>query len=61
MGADPAYKHLSQGFSRLRGVSVVALEDLGMELPFSISGDFEILYASGGGHQLAGVGPPLGQ
>src|SRR6266699_3766605 len=30
---------------------------LGLKLPLPISGDFEILNAPGGSHQIAGVGP----
>src|SRR5712692_11586487 len=50
-------KHLGQRLSHLRGVSVVALEHLGLELALPISGNFEIFNAPGGRDQIASVGP----
>src|SRR6266851_8100015 len=53
----PAHKHLGQGFSYLGGISIIPLERLCVKLPFPISGDFQVLNASGGSHQVTGVGP----
>jgi hypothetical protein len=55
MRAYSFHKHLSERFSHLRFISVVTLEDLTVECPFSISGDLKILKASCGGYQITGV------
>src|SRR6266700_919163 len=57
MGRSETSEHLRQGFGYLRLVAVVALENLGMKLPFSVSGNLEIFNAPCGSHQVAGVGP----
>jgi len=57
MSTYSTHKHLGQGFSYLGGISVIPLERLRVKLPFPISGDFEILNASGGSYQVTGIGP----
>jgi hypothetical protein len=56
MGAGAAHKHLCQRFCDLRFVAIVAFEDLGVKLPFSISGHFEIFDASSRSDEIACVG-----
>src|SRR5712691_11388973 len=56
MGTHPADKHLVQGFGHFRFIAIVALEYLAVKLPFSISGDFEILNLPGGSDQVTSVG-----
>ncbi len=57
MGRSATDKHLCQRFSYLRFIAGVALEDLSVKLPFSISGNFQIFNAPCWGHQIAGIGP----
>src|SRR6266851_10468126 len=57
MGTRAADKHLGQGFSHFRFIALVALKDLSMKLPFSVSWDLDILNASSRSHEIARVGP----
>jgi hypothetical protein len=54
---SPTHQHLGQGFRYLGGIAVLPLERLRVKLPFPISGDLEILNASGGSAQVTSVGP----
>jgi hypothetical protein len=42
LGAHPGDKHLRYSLRYLRDVSTVAIKNLGMKVPLSISGHFEI-------------------
>jgi hypothetical protein len=42
LGADSSHKHLGQSLGYLWFIALVAVKNLGMELPFSISGDFQV-------------------
>ena len=56
MRAGATHKHLGQRFGDLGFIAVIALEDLGVKLPFSISGNFQIFNAPCWGHQITGIG-----
>ena len=57
VGTHPAHKHLGQGLSHLRFVTVVALEHLAVKLAFPVSGTLEILNTTSRSDQVTGVGP----
>ena len=44
---DPCHKHLRYPIGHLRFIATVAIKDLGMEVPFSISGDLKIFDGTG--------------
>src|SRR5260221_5015983 len=50
--AYPSHKHLDQSLGHLRGVSSVAVEDLGVELALAISGDLQPLDPTRGCDQV---------
>src|SRR5258708_30004399 len=39
---DSSHKHLREPFSYLRFIAIVTIKHLGLEVPFSISGDLKI-------------------
>src|SRR5712692_6098608 len=55
VGAGTTDKHLRQRFSYLGFIPTIALKHLGMELPFTISGDRESFNASRTCHQLSSI------
>src|SRR5438876_10847182 len=57
MRAHSGYQHLRQPLGHLRFIAAVALEDLRMELTFTISGHLHILNPARRGDQVTGVVP----
>jgi len=57
MGTGATDKHVCQGFRDLGFIASIALKHLRVKGSGAVSGDFEILNAPGGSHQVAGIGP----
>src|SRR5712691_1355123 len=55
MGTRPGDKHLGQSFGNVRFIATVAVKDLAVKVPFAVSGDFDLLKPTRGGHQIARV------
>jgi hypothetical protein len=54
-GARPRDKHLRQAFCHLRFVATIAINQLGVELSFPVSGHFQLLDLTGGGRQITRI------
>ena len=52
-----SHEHLRESLGHLRLIAAVALEDLGVELTLTISGNLQLLDPTSRGDQVAGVEP----
>src|SRR5206468_2900652 len=55
MGTCPGDKHLGESFRNVRFIATVAFKGLGVEFPFTISRDVDLLEPTSGSHQVARV------
>jgi hypothetical protein len=57
VGACAGHEHLGEALSDLGLIATIALEDLSVELTFTISGHAQVLNPTRGGHQITCIVP----